>query len=322
MKRLRGWIGRNLRLRTRFEARVAPGTANLLTPYLTVGGLLLTAIGVAGGMVLSPSGLLGNVLANMVLIGPALVISNLAVAYVRRTQSDHRAQQHAALAAMLLMPTINVANDYLTVLGSEKRCSEPSVLNSANVVDLRTVLAAIDDAASLVDQESIAFAAEAADKLPLSLKIDGNEMSYDMPYFTPVQTTVGLLDREIDCPLVLLLASAAEHFSRHCYVDFVWQGQGSPLRPLGEEPKRIMEPKIGFSEIRVWMMRAGLPTSGSVTQITIAIATYHEFVAECLGRSRSIVSQMIKDMPARLLAPASRPTTVGTKPKPSASQTD
>jgi hypothetical protein len=55
-------------LRQQFRARIASSTPdNPLTPILTWGGVLLTAVGVAGGLLLDANGLLGNVLANLVL---------------------------------------------------------------------------------------------------------------------------------------------------------------------------------------------------------------------------------------------------------------
>jgi hypothetical protein len=308
---------RKLPMKTRLEQRIAASTKDrVLTPYLTIGGLLLTVIGIAGGVWLAhqpvsqavpgsrtgPWPFLGNVLANLVLIGPALVITNYLVPYVQRTRSDNRAEHHLGMIGLILTSSIKVANDYLATLGSEKRCAAPRVITSDGTVDLRGELAAIDDAIKAIDQASEYFAAKNVDNPPLSLPINEESLSFDLPNFAAVQTVVGLLDREIHCPFGVLSASAAEHFSRHCYIDFVWQGQGSIFRAPGEEPKRVMQPKIGFSEIRVWMLRAGRTTSGPVTRITIGIATYHDFVYQCLYRSRTIIEQIIDCCPERLLA--------------------
>jgi hypothetical protein len=125
-----------------------------------------------------------------------------------------------------------------------------------------------------------------------------------LPNFAAVQTAVALLDREIPCPWALLSASAAEHFSRHCYIDFVFEGNGSPFRPLGEGPPRVSEPKIGFGEISVWMERAQRAQS---SRLTVDLASYNEFVEECLNRAQTVLQQVIDCCPERLL-PKSQPT--------------
>ncbi len=102
-----------------FRARIASSTPdNPLTPILTGGGILLTAVGVAGGLLLDANGLLGNVLANLVLIGPALVLSNFLVAYVTRSRLDRRASMQLAMLGILLTACIEAANTYLATLGS------------------------------------------------------------------------------------------------------------------------------------------------------------------------------------------------------------
>ncbi len=105
--------------RQHFHARIASSTPdNPLTPILTWGGILLTAVGVAGGLLLDANGLLGNVLANLVLIGPTLVLSNFLVAYVTRTRSDKRASMQLGMLGLLLTSWIEAANTYLATFGS------------------------------------------------------------------------------------------------------------------------------------------------------------------------------------------------------------
>jgi hypothetical protein len=266
----------------------------------TYGGLLLTAIGVTGGLLLAPKALLGNVLANLVLIGPALVLSNLLVAYVRRTRSDNRAEMQLGMLGLLLSDCIKVANAYLATLGSEMRCPEPSVFTpDRRRVDLRGELASIANAALKVEQADKEHFVKAAEDRKFSLPLSGESReSLTLPNFAAVQTTVALLDREIPCPLALLSASAAEHFSRHCYIDFVFEGTGSPFRPLAEDPPRVAEPKIGFGEISVWMARAQRAKS---SRVTFDLASYDEFVQECLHRAHTILEQVIECCPERLL---------------------
>ena len=156
--------------RQHFHARIASSTPdNPLTPILTWGGILLTAIGVAGGLLLDANGLLGNVLANLVLIGPALVLSNFVVAYVTRTRSDSRAEMQLGMLGLLLRDGINVANTYLATLGSEVRCPIPSVSTPDHGVDLRGVLASIAKAQEIVVQADKEYYESTAENRQYSL---------------------------------------------------------------------------------------------------------------------------------------------------------
>jgi hypothetical protein len=290
-------------MKTRLDQQIATrDTEKWLTHALTIGGLVLTVIGIAGGVWLAhqpvsqpipgsrtgPWPFLSNALANLILIGPALVVSNVLVAYVRRTRSDNRAAQHVALIGMLLTSSINVANDFLAILGSEKRCAQPKVITDEGKVDLRGTLAAIDAAAETAKQASAEFAAKTADSPPRSLPVPGDSISHDLPNFNAVQTEVTLLDREIPCHFTVLSASTAEYFSRFCYVDFVWEPAN---------PQCIVEPKIGFPEISVWMLRAG-STSG---RISLDLRTYQAFVFKCLFAARTVLDTILRYYPKRLL---------------------
>lgn len=137
--------------RQHFHARIASSTPdNPLTPILTWGGILLTAVGVAGGLLLDANGLLGNVLANLVLIGPALVLSNFLVAYVTRTRSDKRASMQLGMLGLLLTSWIEAANTYLATLGSTTRCLEPNVFTADGHIDLLGELASMAEAEKII----------------------------------------------------------------------------------------------------------------------------------------------------------------------------
>jgi hypothetical protein len=121
-------------------------------------------VGVVGGLLLDADGLLGNVLANLVLIGPALVISNFVVAYVTRRRSDGRAEMQLGMLGFLLRDCIEVANTYLATLGSEIRCPEPSVFTPDNDIDLRGELASIVEAKRTIIQATREVAESSTDE--------------------------------------------------------------------------------------------------------------------------------------------------------------
>ena len=125
-----------------------------------------------------------------------------------------------------------------------------------------------------------------------------------------MQTVVTVLDREIPCPDALLSASAAEQFSRFSHIDFVFHGEGSPLRPPGEDPPYVREPKVGFGEIGVWMER-GMARWDN--HITVGIPSYDEFVRECLFRSRNVIRDVMEVAPKGSIA-AAQATTTDSKP--------
>lgn len=308
--------GRTVSLKARFENRVARSASDrVLTPFLTIGGLILTAVGVAGGVWLSnqpvdlpvpgskagPWPFLGNVLANLILIGPALVITNYLVPYVQRARSDHRAMLHFAVIGLLLAYSIDAANDYLETLGSDKRCEPPPIYTKEGMIDLAGERVLMQEAKETIEQASGEFIAKSGSKDLLTLPIKGESFSYNLPDFAGVRTFVGLLEREFPCPFALLAVTNAEAFSQRCHINFVWQGQGSRLRPPGKGHPRISEPRTGFGEITIWLRRAARTATGQGTLITVDVQSYYDFVRKCLNLSDAILKFIVDAAPTRLL---------------------
>jgi hypothetical protein len=298
-------------LKARIENRVGRSGDDSLVPYLTSGGLLLTAVGVVGGLFTDVAGLLSNVFANLVLIGPALVISNIVVAYVQRARSRQRAAWRMAVVAALLSISVKVANDFLVMLGSDIRSPTPEVLTPDGVPDLHALAGALDEASKAVEVAVKKYAKEAGENPKIWMPIKGDLLA--LPNLAAVQTVVTLLDCEIPCSDALLSASAAEQFSRFGYIDFVFHPTNPPM--FGPSPgmaEYIREPKIGFGEISVWMERAMFRSDD---HITVGIASYDEFVRQCLFRSRNVIRDIIEIAPASTIA---QPPAKATEPSPNA----
>jgi hypothetical protein len=287
-----GVVGRKKKRRSlaaRFEDRIGRTGDGSHVPFLTSGGVALTAVGVGGGLLTDADGLVSNVFANLVLIGPALVISNIVVAYVQRARSRRRAAWHMAVIVALLSISVKVANDFLAMLGSEVRCSTPEVFTLDGIPDLHVLADALYEASKAVELEVKKYANEAGENPKIWMPIKGDVLA--LPNFAAVQTVVTQLDREIPCSDALLSASAAEQFSRFGYIDFVFHPPSPPI--FGPSPgmaEYIREPKIGFGEISVWMERAMLRSDD---HITVGIASYDEFVRQCLFRSQNITRDII-----------------------------
>lgn len=274
---------------------------NPLTPLLIWGGLALTTIGVVGGLWQNVAPFWQNVLANLVLVGPAVVLSDFVVADVLRKRSDKRAVMQLGMLGLLLAECFQVANTYLLTLESDRRCINPDAWTQDGDINLRGLLASIDEAQQTVVQaEKEVYESTTDDDRQYSVPFRSEKSDFQvLPNFAAVRTTVAALNHEFSCPWALLAATAAEDFSRNCYVDFVWEGRGSIFRAPGEGPPRIADPKIGFGEISVWMERARVNSSSS--KMTIELASYNHFVQGCLHRARTVLDQVIACCPERLM---------------------
>jgi hypothetical protein len=294
---------RRLALRTRVADRIGRTKDDPLVPYLTAGGLVLTVIGVVGGLIIDAGELVGNVFANLVLLGPALVISNILVAYVRRARSHKRAEWHMAVIGVLLLPGVKVANDFLEMLGSETRCDVEGLIAGLftrdGILDLHGLVASLDDAADNVEKATDQYLSDKGDDLEIWMPIKGEVLA--LPNMAAVQAVVATLDREIPCPDALLSAAAAEQFSRFGFIDFVFHGSGSMYGPPPGLASYVREPKIGFGEISAWMLR-GMERADD--HITVGIESYYSFVLECLSRSKNVIRDIIEVAPKGLIADA------------------
>jgi len=261
---------------------------------LTGGGLALTGVGIVGGLIIDAAGLLANVLSNFVLLGPALVISNIVVVHAQRLRGDHRAAPLLELLGWVALDAVKAANDLNRLLRVADRTSVPERIQTESVTNLALIAETLALAVSSVQRALDTPGIEKGD----SIYIDGPEMT--LPNFSSMDKLVGLLDREYSCPMAVLLASAAADWADKVSVDFVF---GASRSELGDSPQdhnsnfSIYDPKIGFGEIESWLNN-GIRRPG---ELKLGAISYFTFVLQILEKSQRTIESVSKAMPERLL---------------------
>jgi len=261
---------------------------------LTVGGIFLSVVGAVGGALVDWDGFVANLLNSVVLIGPALVISNVVVVFTNRTRSENRAQQHVGMLVILVGRAIDTANDLHRLLGVDRRIEVPEVFVGGRP-DVHGYLAAVR-----LSKVAINLSIENPDESRRLPELRLAEESYSIPNYAAVRSFADLLAREVDCLNVTVSAVGAEYFSAVASVDLVTTPSIPSKYDDAGAQSGIMQPLTGLAEISTWFDRA---TSGRLTNLSVESLSYFRFVDQCLYRAEKILEALTKDMPARLLAP-------------------
>lgn len=276
----------------KFENWIARQSGNPVTPILTLGSIAATVAGLIWGLKLDSTGLWLNVSASLVLLGPAALVSNFVIAYALRVRSDRRAELSLGVVNLILLQSIDTANDLLRLLSHQAIIAKPDFTRNL-MVDLHGALEAMQQARPLIKQ-----VVDARGLPPGSIAITGE--NFTLPDFKSIPALIALIDRETPSPFVVLAAAAMSRFSESVYVDFVFRATNpSPLRPLNQPEPGVWEPKIGFAEIGAWLTR-GLNAKNPAA---VGVGTFYLFADGCLEMSEKLLELLIDAVPPRLIAP-------------------
>lgn len=252
---------------------------------LTVAGGLVSvvALAVGWGAPLDPRGFTVNILADLALIGPALLLSNVIVMRIRAARARARIEPLLRLVIQLVQFAVQTTQQACDMLGVEASLDLPPQqigdMAELQALTLPRLAAALSAARAALPP------AEQRGNLPRELDIKD---PLQFPRFGMVLRLVRQMDDIHPMPWTISAANIAEDWSDRCGVDFFYYGY------LGAKDFSTRDRKVGLTKIH--------QDSVNVLQgrTDVSTAGYLDLVDQCLARSEAITTMLTQDLPESL----------------------
>ncbi len=256
---------------------------------LTWVALVISAASLALGWYRDGGGLLNNVLAGLVLIGPGLVLSNILVARYEAIRDAKSAKDRTKPLLNLTYGTLgkvqDMADDFIISVATRARTENADFTVAIAVPrgdTLITLQASMADAIRAVDEAFEARPQVDPDTLPLPDHV------VQFPSCHNIAKLIELLDRVVPMPHAVLTAHQLLNNSQRAEVDFLdWHEDRSPLRPLeGDHGHWVIQPKLGFAEIQHFTQPS---VRTGVDRRTYSAESYYHIVARTLSNAHLLL---------------------------------
>ncbi len=264
---------------------VATRQSDPVPAALTASGILISvvALGMGWGWWVKPwdsTGFSVNLLADLALIGPALLLSNVIVVRLRAARARARIDPLLRVVLGLVQFAVKTTQQACEVLGVEASLDMPP----DPTADVRSMTFP-----RLVNALSGARAAlppanQRAD-LPKRLEI---KEPFQFPKFGLILRIILQMNEEHPMPWTIGAANVAEDWSDRCGVDFFYYGLG-PKDPEFSTRDR----KVGLTQIRE-------DSVGVLRGTDVGTAGYLHLVDTCLHFSEVITTMLAQDLPKSL----------------------
>lgn len=252
---------------------------------LTASGVVISiaALGFGWGWWTKPwdsTGFSVNLLADLALIGPALLLSNVIVVRIRAARARARIEPLLRVTIGLLLFVVKTTQQACDLLGVEASLDMPpdstsdvTAMTFPRLVNtLRGAHAALQLAHQLTD---------------LSKRLEIKE-PFQFPKFGLILRIIRQMNEEHPMPWTINAANAAEDWSDRCGVDFFYYGMGP------KDPKfSTRDRKVGLTQIRE-------DSVGVLQGTDIGTAGYLHIVDACLRHAEAIATTLARDLPKSL----------------------
>jgi hypothetical protein len=231
---------------------------------LTAGGCLLSVAALVVGLSYDRSGVMSNILADLVLVGPALFLSNIIVKRFQDARAQRRITPLIDIVAQLLRATTATVDQAFEMLGIQP---DPATDSSAGRD--RTLAGIADElaeASTYLDTHLIGRV------LPTNCPVIAD---LTFPRFGTIRKLVQQADQSYPMPRSVAASNIAEEWDQRCCVDFIYVLDGHDMRRR----------HIGLTQVE-----ARSRPAGPITRV--CTDTYLDAVRGCLRAAHGIASQM------------------------------
>lgn len=237
---------------------------------LTVGGCLISA----AALVFAAFGwreVYPNIVADLILVGPALFLSNIIVKRIQDARARARVAPLVAVIAQLLHWAVPTAQQALELLGAKATLDMPPV--GEEHVTLAHVESALTGAIAQLQE------ATSGRGLPQTLVIN---QPLTFPRFGAIRRLVEQADHSYPMPWSAAAANIAEDWAQRCGVDFVYPREdGAPVR------RRL----VGLAQVEEQSKGITAPTR-------LGTESYLEAVRGCLHCAQRLTHRLAEEAPA------------------------
>lgn len=245
---------------------------------LTVAGGVLSAIGLVYGLVVDWKGFSVNVAASLLLIGPALLVSNIVVKWIQDARVKRRTMPLIRVVAQTLHWAVRSAKQAHEMLGIDISLDLPSA-EADPFSDFDRVKHALADAHS-----KLSALESDQDRFPREVNLIA---PLEFPPFGAIRRMIEQVDRWHPIPWTVIRANLAEDWSERCGIDFYYaQPSGAPIQRRYVGLGRIAELSRG---------------TNSTTKVHRR--DYLACVLVCLRDAQSLLKQLMEEIPSDFRLP-------------------
>ncbi|HUO38211.1 MAG TPA: hypothetical protein VMU34_10355, partial [Mycobacterium sp.] len=178
---------------------------------LTAGGCLVSVAALVFSVYFDWRSVVSNIAADLILVGPALFLSNIIVKRIQDARARARIAPLLDVIAQLLHWAVPTAKQALDMLGAQSVLDMPA--EGEEHITLTHAESALADAVTQLD------AATQRRQLPAALSI-GQSLSF--PRFGAIRRLVEQADHSHPMPWSIAAANIAEDWAQRCGVDFLY----------------------------------------------------------------------------------------------------
>jgi hypothetical protein len=240
---------------------------------LTSGGCVISAAALVFGRYYDARGVASNVIADLILIRPALFLSNIVVRRIQDARARERIAPLVHVIAGLLYCAVPSAAEALKMLETEVQLDVPG--GADEQMTLADVESALAQALTQLD------AATQGRELSESLGI-GRPLS--LPRFGVIRRLVQQADNSYPMPRMNVVANIAEYWAERCGVDFF------VLRRDGTSVRRRL---VGLSQVEEQSKTATAATR-------LGTESYLGVVRGCLRSAHGVARRLSEQAPEGL----------------------
>jgi hypothetical protein len=240
----------------------------------TAGGCLVSAAALIFGAYFDWRGVVSNVTADLILVGPALFLSNIVVMRIQRGRARARIAPLLRVIAQLLHWAVPTAKQALDILSADAQLDMPR--EGEEQITLAHVESALADAVTRFE------AAIRGRRLPATLVIP---QPLTFPRFGAIRSLVQQADQSCPMPWSIAAANIAEDWAERCGVEFVYSG---------EDGASVHRRVVGLSHIEE-------ESKGAVSTTRLGAETYLQAVRGCLYSAHRLAHRLAGEAPAGLL---------------------
>jgi hypothetical protein len=252
---------------------IAARRSDPVPALLTIGGCVISLVALIFGLYSDVRGVASNVIADLILIGPALFLSNIIVKRIQDGRVRERIAPLLHVIAQLLYGAVATSGQALEMLDAEAQLDLP--VGGAEQMSVSRVESALAQALTELD------AATHDQQLPATLPTSQPLL---FPRFGMVRRLVQQADQNYPMPWVTATANIAEDWAERCGVDFLYS------RPDGTCVRRRL---VGLTQVE--------EQSKSATAITrLDTESYLQAVRGCLHSAHAVARRLSEEAPKGL----------------------
>jgi hypothetical protein len=236
---------------------------------LTVAGCVVSVAALIAGGYFDWRGVVANVLADLVLVGPALLLSNIIVKRIQEARARVRIAPLLAVIAQLLHWAVPTAKQALEMLETEADLDIP--VEGDEHITLARVESALADAATQLER------ATQGRRPPATWDI---QQPLWFPRFGAIRRLVEQANQSYPMPWSIAAANLAEDWAERCGVDFTY---------AGDEAQQIHRRYVGLVEIE--------EQSETAVMARVGTESYLQAVRGCLYCAHALAERLASEAP-------------------------